>query len=215
MQQHLDRERPLWETWVVEGLEGDRFALISKVHHCMIDGVSGVDLLQILLSPDPQARPEPPPQWIPRPTPSGAAAAARRARAPAAPALRGACATSAPSCATPRTCAASSACARAPCARRSARRCAAPRETPINGRIGPHRRFDWFAIEIAEIAEDPRGARRQPQRRGAGDRHRRLPALLRRARCRRRAARFPRARARQRAQRESSAARSATASRPG
>src|SRR5262249_27563788 len=72
MQQHLDRERPLWETWVVEGLEGDRFALISKVHHCMIDGVSGVDLLQILLSPDAEARPEPPPQWIPRPMPSGA-----------------------------------------------------------------------------------------------------------------------------------------------
>jgi len=44
MQQHLDRNRPLWESWVVEGLEGDRFAIISKVHHCMIDGVSGVDL---------------------------------------------------------------------------------------------------------------------------------------------------------------------------
>src|SRR5215475_11829379 len=71
MQQHLDRDRPLWETWVVEGLEGDRFALITKVHHCMIDGVSGVDLLQILLSPDPQAQPEAPPTWIPRPVPSG------------------------------------------------------------------------------------------------------------------------------------------------
>ena len=39
MEQPLDLSRPLWETWIVEGLEGNRFALISKVHHCMIDGV--------------------------------------------------------------------------------------------------------------------------------------------------------------------------------
>ena len=39
MQQHLDRNRPLWEMWIVEGLEGNRFAIISKAHHCMIDGV--------------------------------------------------------------------------------------------------------------------------------------------------------------------------------
>ncbi|NIR38462.1 MAG: hypothetical protein GWN79_15075, partial [Actinobacteria bacterium] len=45
------RTRPLWEIWVVEGLEGDRFALITKVHHCMIDGLSGVDLLKVTLSP--------------------------------------------------------------------------------------------------------------------------------------------------------------------
>ena len=46
MQQHLDRQRPLWELWIIEGLAGGRFALISKVHHCMIDGVSGVDMLK-------------------------------------------------------------------------------------------------------------------------------------------------------------------------
>ncbi len=55
MEQHLDRSRPLWEMWVVEGLEGDRFAIISKVHHCMIDGVSGVDLMRILLTLTPDS----------------------------------------------------------------------------------------------------------------------------------------------------------------
>ncbi len=72
MAQPLDRKRPLWETWVVEGLdEGDGFALITKLHHCMIDGASGVDLSYILLSPSPEIPDLPePPAFIPRPAPS-------------------------------------------------------------------------------------------------------------------------------------------------
>ena len=72
MQQHVDRARPLWETWVVEGLEGNRFALISKVHHCMIDGISGVDIMQLLMSQTPDYELETPPAYIPRPVPSQA-----------------------------------------------------------------------------------------------------------------------------------------------
>src|SRR5215470_6767206 len=47
MSQPLDRKRPLWEMWVVEGLDGDRFALISKTHHCMVDGISGADMMAV------------------------------------------------------------------------------------------------------------------------------------------------------------------------
>lgn len=67
----LDRERPLWEIYVIEGLEGgDQFALINKIHHSMIDGTSGVELSQVLMSPDPDYVPEEPPVYFPRPTPS-------------------------------------------------------------------------------------------------------------------------------------------------
>lgn len=54
----LDRNKPLWEMYLVRGLEGDRSALISKVHHCLVDGVSGIELLMIVL--DVSAEPPPP-----------------------------------------------------------------------------------------------------------------------------------------------------------
>jgi diacylglycerol O-acyltransferase / wax synthase len=54
--QQLDRRKPLWELWTVEGLVGGRFAMISKTHHCLIDGVSAVDLASVLLSPSPHNR---------------------------------------------------------------------------------------------------------------------------------------------------------------
>jgi WS/DGAT/MGAT family acyltransferase len=73
MGQELDRERPLWELWFVEGLEGGRWAIVSKVHHCMVDGVSGVDLLSVLLDVVPDAPLPEPPAWAPDPEPSGAA----------------------------------------------------------------------------------------------------------------------------------------------
>jgi diacylglycerol O-acyltransferase / wax synthase len=58
MSQQLDRRRPLWETWFVEGLEGDRWAMVSKVHHCIVDGIAGTDLLATVLETDPDAGPQ-------------------------------------------------------------------------------------------------------------------------------------------------------------
>ncbi len=71
MAQPLDRSKPLWELWVIEGLEGDRFATILKTHHCMIDGAAGVDLASRLFSVDPNATIPKAPAYHPRPLPSG------------------------------------------------------------------------------------------------------------------------------------------------
>jgi diacylglycerol O-acyltransferase / wax synthase len=71
MSQQLDRTKSLWEIWVVEGLEDGRWAMLAKTHHAMVDGVSGTDLLAVImdLSPD-AARPKETP-WSARPVPSG------------------------------------------------------------------------------------------------------------------------------------------------
>jgi WS/DGAT/MGAT family acyltransferase len=68
--QALNRDRPLWELWVVEGLSGDRFAVVAKVHHCLVDGVSGVGMLNALLSSTPDPTLGPIERWKPQPRPS-------------------------------------------------------------------------------------------------------------------------------------------------
>ena len=72
--QQLDRSKPLWETWLVEGLEGNRFALISKTHHALIDGIAGVDLATVLLDlgPVPQQIEGTGQPWRPHPEPGPA-----------------------------------------------------------------------------------------------------------------------------------------------
>jgi len=71
MSQQLDRAKPLWEMWIVEGLDEGRWALVSKFHHCMVDGVAGTDLLAVLL--DRQRVPGPPARdtWEPEAAPDG------------------------------------------------------------------------------------------------------------------------------------------------
>ncbi len=68
--QRLDHDKPLWEMWFVDGLPDQRFALIAKTHHCMIDGISGVDIATVLMEPEPRREIEPPVPWAPRPPPT-------------------------------------------------------------------------------------------------------------------------------------------------
>src|ERR1019366_4862893 len=72
MPQPLDRERPLWEAWLVEGLEGGRWALVFKIHHCMVDGIAGVELLTVMLDLQADRSIGHAQPWVPRAEPPGA-----------------------------------------------------------------------------------------------------------------------------------------------
>src|SRR5215208_6411138 len=128
--QQLDRDKPLWEIWLVDGLEGDRFAMLSKTHHALVDGVSGVDIMSVLFdtSPDPAAPPDTGDRWLPRPLPSPAqvlrgprmVAAGIRDAAVGVGAMAWAGLNPAP-------------------------------PTPYNKSIGPHRRFTWVRVNLADV----------------------------------------------------------------
>ena len=147
--QPLERKHPLWELWVVEGLEnGERFALISKVHHCMVDGISGAELMTVLMGLEPEAPAEYAPPFVPRPAPSRAELARDELfalatapldagreltelfdaehRAELGHALRGASSLVLQSL--------------VPASR-----------TPLNREIGPHRRFEHLALDLARV----------------------------------------------------------------
>ncbi len=72
--QRLDRSKPLWELWLVEHMAGERFAVIAKTHHALVDGISGVDITTVLfdVSPEPSGTPRPPVPWVARPLPGSA-----------------------------------------------------------------------------------------------------------------------------------------------
>ncbi len=148
--QQLDRERPLWEWWIVEGVEDDQFAMISKIHHCMFDCSAGADLATIMLNLEPTKDVDEPVRMLPKPAPSDGELLRdellRRASLPL-QLVRD--------------------------VRRFRKetenlgselqtRAAAirdlvsiglnpPDETPINGPLGPHRRFDWLDMPLADV----------------------------------------------------------------
>ncbi len=72
MSQQLDRTKPLWEIWMAEGLEDGRWAMLSKTHHCMVDGVSGTDLLSVIMDQSAKPTPSAPDDWTPSPPPARA-----------------------------------------------------------------------------------------------------------------------------------------------
>jgi WS/DGAT/MGAT family acyltransferase len=150
--QALDRTRPLWELWLVEGLSGGRFAVLSKTHHALVDGVSGVDIATVLFdaSPDPMPVAAPDHEWIPRPLPTGAQllaeALVERATVPA-EIVRGVRAT----LRGPRHVASRLGQALGGVSAVARLATAAAPESPLNVRIGPHRRFTWVRGDLAQF----------------------------------------------------------------
>jgi WS/DGAT/MGAT family acyltransferase len=153
MSQKLDRTKPMWELWFVEGLEDGRFAVISKVHHCLIDGISGVDLLAAFMGPNPAYRPEPfDHRWVARPAPGPLGLLgqemSRRASLPLRLMRRASSAAKAPR----RTAEAASSAASG-FAEALSESLTPASETPFNVPIGPHRRFDWTRFDLGVVRE--------------------------------------------------------------
>jgi len=153
MSQRLDIDRPLWEMWLVEGLPDDRWAIITKTHHAMIDGLAGNELMEIVLDRNPEAAERQPTQWTPEPEPSqlrmatsglaglaqlpvditrSAISSARSLSSPS-DAVRGALvrafglATVGPSMAKP--------------------------TSVLNGPLGPHRRWGWARASLDDVKQ--------------------------------------------------------------
>jgi diacylglycerol O-acyltransferase / wax synthase len=148
MSQQLDRAKPLWEMWMVEGLGAGRWALLSKVHHCMVDGVSGTDLLTVILDTKRDPTPGPADGWQPRPEPTRlqvlAETVVERALSPYEGMRTVRAATRAPR-------------QLATLAWETAQGLAAMRslvragESSLNGPIGPHRRWDWARAQLSDV----------------------------------------------------------------
>jgi diacylglycerol O-acyltransferase len=148
--QQLDRGKPLWELWAIEGLAGGRFALVVKTHHALADGISAFQFFGALLRLTPDAHVDLPRPWTPRPVPSGWTMlrddVLRQVTAPieAAATLLGQVRST-------------TALVRQvghgigsvlDLVTSGLRR---PAETPLNRTIGPHRRFDWQRFRLGDV----------------------------------------------------------------
>jgi len=151
--QQLDRSKPLWEMYLVLGLEDNRFAILHKTHHALVDGVSGVDLATVLFDANPVPPGlEPPPvrPWEPKPEPGDARLVARTARGAAKLPLRAA-RQLAGMAQHPRT-----SVSRATEAASGVGEIAwelmnpAPK-VPLNQAIGPHRVYRWTHCELEDF----------------------------------------------------------------
>jgi diacylglycerol O-acyltransferase len=150
--QALDRGRPLWELWLVEGLAGGRFAILTKTHHALVDGISGVDIATVLFDTSPDPLPVAPSDqvWDARPLPSRAQLLAdalrERATVPA-EVLRGVRAT----LRGPRTVAKRAGNAVGSIGAFAWTGVNAAPPSPFNQRIGPHRRFTWVQADLGQF----------------------------------------------------------------
>ena len=149
--QQLDRTKPLWELWLVQGLTRKRFAFVTKTHHALVDGVAGVDIATVLFDVKPVPEPaEPDHDWVPSPEPSGASLLAKDAEslvsAPVRIAKRIEQAVEHPEAALHQASEALSALGEVGWNFANP----AP-ETPLNVEIGSHRRFAWVRGDLAKF----------------------------------------------------------------
>lgn len=150
----LDRQRPLWEIWVIEGLEkGSQVAILNKIHHCMIDGAAGADLSTILFSPSPQFEAGKPLPYYPRPAPTGFELLSDRLReALAAP--QHVLQTARKLAGDERAALLDDLAARARSLAELAGLAFQPAsESPINGELSPNRRIDWLTMPLDDVRE--------------------------------------------------------------
>lgn len=151
LSQRLDLHRPLWELWLVEGLSEQRWAVITKTHHAMIDGLAGGEVMEVLLDGDPDATRPPPTAWHPSPQPSTLALAlsglGALARLPLDATRSAAAAVGGLS--SPGDLVVSAA-VRAHGLATLGRSMASP-TSALNGPLGPHRRWGWARAELSDI----------------------------------------------------------------
>ena len=148
--QRLDRTKPVWELWLVDNVEGGRFAIVGKTHHSLVDGVSGVDITTVLFDLDREPEPpDPTDPWLPEPEPSDAQVLAEalleRATNPAG--IVGGVRSLARG---PRRGAGTAVDALGAAGSFLRTALGAP-PSPINGAIGPYRRFAWVRMELSEL----------------------------------------------------------------
>jgi len=153
MSEKLDRTKPMWELWFVEGLEDDRFAVISKVHHCLIDGISGVALLGAYMGFDAEYEVDATDhRWIPRPAPGPlgllGAELTRRAGIPFKMMRQGTGWIQHPLESSRRAMDIVSGVSGT-----LSNNLSSASETPFNVPIGSHRRFDWTRFDMAAMRE--------------------------------------------------------------
>jgi diacylglycerol O-acyltransferase len=150
MAQRLDRDFPLWEYWLVHGLADGRWALISKVHHCMVDGVSGTDLYRVIFDLSPEPSPLPAADISPVPAePTGLALAASAAADLLARPARGAVAL-AGALARPRE-AVQQVSQTARAVARLATSALPATASSLSGPIGRQRRYTWARASLADV----------------------------------------------------------------
>lgn len=153
MSQQLDRTRPLWELFVVEGLEDGGFAIVTKIHHCMIDGISGIDLMAVILDFTPDADIEPARPWEPRPAPNGTELAVKEISRAISSAIATIGDLSSVVLGIEEVASDWTRKFRAMGASLSSGWLTQTSRTPLNGPIGGARLFDWLELPLSEVKD--------------------------------------------------------------